>query len=65
MNYTLAVRECLASHHEHFDTDGVNALAELLRFPRSLHKSVASRMPGYQRDVCLNAIGYAEQECCA
>lgn len=65
MTYSTAIRECLDSHREHLDTDGVNALTKMARFPRHQHKAVVGRMTGYQQEVCLNAIGYAEQECAA
>ena len=61
--YKTAIKECLEAHAEHNDRDGCAALSVMIKLPRVEHEKFARRRRGYPREVCLNAIGYALQEC--
>ena len=63
--YRLAIRDCLEAHRAHGDMIGENALSTMLSLPSSDHKAFALRRFNYAREVCLNAIDYANQDALA
>lgn len=64
-NYYSAIRECIASHSENNDATGSAALSAMIELPRAEHEAFARHRRGYPRQVCINAIEYAVQECAA
>jgi hypothetical protein len=63
--YNAAIKDCYDSHCENNDSQGADALAAMRALHRKEHQQFAKRRRGYPKQVCLNAIAYAEQECVA
>jgi len=62
MTYLAAVHECISAHAQHRDRIGADAISAMLSLPRSQHRKYAAYQRKDIKDVCLNAIEYAEQE---
>lgn len=60
--YFAAASECAAMHRAHRDRIGADAISVMLSRPRPEHRKFANYQREDIRDVCLNAISYAEQE---
>lgn len=65
MSYRAAVHECLRVHRQQQDHIGADAISAMISRPRSEHRKFASYQKADLRDVCLNAVTYAEQEATA
>ena len=65
MSYRAAIHECLRAHRQQRDHIGADAISAMYSRPRSEHRKFATYQKQAVRDVCLNAISFAEQEAAA
>jgi hypothetical protein len=65
MTYKAAIYECIRTHREQGDMIGAHAISAMYSRPHSEHRKFAAYQKQSVRDVCLNAVAFAEQESAA
>jgi hypothetical protein len=65
VTYRAAIHECIRTHREQGDMIGAHAISAMYSRPRSEHRKFADYQTQAVRDVCLNAVSFAEQESAA